>query len=351
MKNRIKINLGADHALECAEKIIGRSGEGLATRLEITVPEALTAYNAYIDFEKPNGETLRTPKLEAENGVAHYDVPQYLLSENGEIKVQLVFANESGTIWKSSKKKYTILKSINAVDDIPEKENFITEAQKVLDELSQEVNEIAEALANNDDFAQAVIDACGGQTKITTINGKILRFFVDTQEEYDKLSEAQQQNLFAIITDDKTKEAIYNTLATIQQDLTETKDAIALTDTKIDLLAKSTLRIFDYPVMNDEGTGIIFPFGTLLTLEVDQNQTNSRSLKMFDVITGLVCNQTTPQVLYLADLYTGSNDIMQVVGEWKVCGKCGENTITGDLITRKNEYYLIQQTSDISMKE
>lgn len=350
MKNEIQINLGTDHALECTEKIIGRSGEGLVSTLAITVPATLTDFDAYIDFEKPNGEVLRTPKLEVENGVAYYDVEPYLLFESGEIKVQLVFI-KGKTTWKSSKKKYTILKSINAIEEIPDKEDFISQAQAVLDELSGEVQEIADMLADNADFAQSVIDACGGQTKITTINGKPLKFFVDTQEEYDKLSEAQKQNLFAIITDDKAKEAIYKTLGEIQQGLTETNDAIALNDIKIDLLAQSTLKVLDYPVMNDEGTGIIFPFGTLLTLEVDLNLANSRSLKMFDIITGLVCSQTAPQVLYLADLYTGGNDIMQVAGEWKVCGKCGENTITGDLITRKTEYYLIQQTSDISMKE
>lgn len=218
MKNRIQINLGTDHTLECTDKIIGRAGEGLVSRLEITIPDALSNYDAYIDFEKPDGETLRTPKLEAEGNVAFYDVPQYLLIDSGEIKVQLVFEKASGSVWKSSKKRYTILKSINAVEDIPEKEkeDFISIAQKLIDELSGEVAEIAETLANNADFSQAVIDACGGQTKITTINGKTLRFFVDTQEEYDKLSVAEQQNLFAIITDDKTKEAIFNAIAELQ---------------------------------------------------------------------------------------------------------------------------------------
>ena len=208
MKNTIQINLGADHTLECDEKIIGRSGEGLVSRLEVTIPEALTNYDVYIDFEKPNGELLRTPKLEVEYGVAFYDVPKYLLAESGEIKLQLVFANQSGATWKSSKKRYNILKSINAVDEIPEKEDFISQAQRLIDELNQEVADIADMLANNDKFAQAVIDACGGQTKITTINGVALRFFVGTQAKYDELNDAEKQNLFAIITDDTIREDI-----------------------------------------------------------------------------------------------------------------------------------------------
>ena len=209
MKNRIQINLGTDHTLESTEQVIGRAGEGLVSRLEITVPNALSGYDAYIDFEKPNGETLRTPKLEVEYGVAYYDVPHYLLVDNGEIKVQLVFEKANGNVWKSSKKRYTILKSINASDDIPEKEDFISVAQKLIDELSQEVEEIAELLANDYNFAQAVIDACGGQRKIITINGIALRFFVGTQAEYDELGEGEKLNLFAIITDDTTKDRLF----------------------------------------------------------------------------------------------------------------------------------------------
>ena len=213
MKNIIQINLGTDHTLECTDKVIGRSGEGLVSRLEITVPEPLSEYDAYIDFEKPNGETLRTPRLEVESNVAYYDVPQYLLIENGEIKVQLVFEKSGGKVWKSSKKRYTILKSVNAVDDIPDKEDFISEAQKLINELNQEVEEIAVALSNKEEFAQSVIDACGGQTKITTINGIALKFFVGTQAEYEALNDGQKQNLFAIITDDTTKERIESKLA------------------------------------------------------------------------------------------------------------------------------------------
>ena len=158
MKDRILINVGTDHALECATDIIGREGEGNTTRLEINIPEALAGCSVYLDFEKPNGEKLNTPKLEIENGVTYYDVVPYLLEDNGTIKVQIVLKTESGQTWKSSKKRFTILKSINAEDDIPDKEDFINEAQRVLDELSQEVEEIARVLADDPDFLVAVKD-------------------------------------------------------------------------------------------------------------------------------------------------------------------------------------------------
>lgn len=222
MKKRIKINLATDHDLECAEKIIGRAGEGLVSSLEITVPNALTDYNVYIDFEKPNGETLRTPKLEVANGVAYYDVPQYLLCECGEIKAQLVLVKGQG-VWKSSKKRFTILKSINATDDIPEKEDFFTEAQRILDEFSQEAEGIAEILKDDKVFAQTIIEACGDIAKINTINGLPLKFFVGTQAVYDELSDTQKQNLFAIITDDRTKEELFNAISSTNEELTNLK--------------------------------------------------------------------------------------------------------------------------------
>ena len=212
MKNKILINLGTDHALECTEKVIGRAGEGSVTQLTIPIPIALIDYDVYVDFEKPNDETLRSPKLEVVNSVAYYDVPQYLLYESGELKVQLVFIKGKVT-WKSSKKRFTILKSINAILDVPEKEDFFTEAQELIGKLSQEVEEVAGVLANDAKFAQSVIEACGGQTQVTTINGTTLKFFVGTQALYDTLSEGQRQDLFAIITDDRTKEELLSTLA------------------------------------------------------------------------------------------------------------------------------------------
>ena len=215
MENRILVNIGTDHAFECETNIIGRSGEGDSTKLEITIPERLHNCSVYLDFEMPNGEKLRTPKLEIEGGVAVYKVAQYLLTEKGELKVQLVFVNEGGAIWKSFKKRFNILKSINAEEEIPNKEDFITEAQKVLNELSGQVAKVAERLANDADFVDSVILAMETPTKVLTITGSILRFFVGTQAEYDALTDTS--NLFAIITNDTSKEALENAIAELQE--------------------------------------------------------------------------------------------------------------------------------------
>ena len=135
MEDKILVNLAEDHLFESVTDIIGRAGEGSTTRLELTIPSKLTGCSAYLDFEKPNGETLRTPKLQIENGKAVYDVVQYLLTDNGELKVQAVLITADGKIWKSSKKKYHILKSINAYTETPQKEDLLTQAIRAIDRL------------------------------------------------------------------------------------------------------------------------------------------------------------------------------------------------------------------------
>ncbi len=49
-------------------------------------------------------------------------------------------------------------------------------------------------------------------TTIKTITGTPLQFFVGTQAEYDALTAEQRKNLFAIITNDATKEGIYEAI-------------------------------------------------------------------------------------------------------------------------------------------
>ncbi len=149
MEDKILVNLSTDanHTFECPTNIIGREGEGYTSRFEITIPEKFTGCSVYLDFEKPNGEKLRTPKLNMENGVAVYDVHPYLLTDDGEIKAQAVLIAENGQTWKSSKKKYHIQKSINAIEEIPDKEDFITEMQRVLEDI---VNASAEVEVQDD---------------------------------------------------------------------------------------------------------------------------------------------------------------------------------------------------------
>ena len=133
LTNTVLVNIGNDHSFNCTATTLGRSGENNITRFEITIPEELTALDPYLDFKKPTGETVRTPRLTIEENKIVYDMPLWLLDTNGKLDVQLIMQDEY--IWKSATKTFTVFKSINAVDDIPEKEDFITEAQKILDEI------------------------------------------------------------------------------------------------------------------------------------------------------------------------------------------------------------------------
>lgn len=64
---------------------------------------------------------------------------------------------------------------------------------------------------------------------IKTINGKALKFFVGEQYEYEALSEDDREGLFAIITNDVTKESILTAVETLQNtvdDMTNTVDKV-----------------------------------------------------------------------------------------------------------------------------
>lgn len=120
MKNIIEVNICSDHTWESAVSVIGRIGEGGITTFNITfAKDEMLNCNAYIDFEKPDGEKYRSSKINVIDNVAVYDLPAYLLTDKGKLKVQLVLEKSSGEIWVSSIKTYMILDSINGCNEIP----------------------------------------------------------------------------------------------------------------------------------------------------------------------------------------------------------------------------------------
>lgn len=60
----------------------------------------------------------------------------------------------------------------------------------------------------------------GFVTTIKTISGTPLKFFVGTQSEYELLSDSQKVNLFAIITNDTTKESLLAALEGLRGEVT-----------------------------------------------------------------------------------------------------------------------------------
>lgn len=104
------------------------------------------------------------------------------------------------------------------------------------------------------------VDA-GFITTIKTINGLPLKFFVGTQEKYNTLSTEEKINLFAIITNDTTKEALEKAINDIEE----------LEKFKENELLKSNVRTvsafdntnsigYEFDVHLDEGKAYIFTF-------------------------------------------------------------------------------------------
>ena len=139
MVDNILINITNTHIFECQTDTIARSGEANTPIMRITFPERFIEKWSYLDFKKPNGETFRSPCLETEGNVATFPMPLYLLDTDGVLEVQFVTQDESGLIWKTYTKKFNVKYSINAVDDIPEKEDFIADAQKAIDEMNETI--------------------------------------------------------------------------------------------------------------------------------------------------------------------------------------------------------------------
>lgn len=70
---------------------------------------------------------------------------------------------------------------------------------------------------------------------IETIDKQPLHFFVGTKAEYDALPDTvkERQNLFAIITDDKTKEELFAELERLSNSLTALDDALTVSGEKV----------------------------------------------------------------------------------------------------------------------
>jgi hypothetical protein len=139
MKDKIPVILNDNHMYSCAINVIAYNNENDVSQLEITLDDRLLDYWVFIDFEKPDGTKIKTPKLNTVGNVATYVIPRSLVDQDGSLKAQIVLQNEEDVVWKSSIKTYRVKSSINATDDIPEeeREDFITEAQKLLEEIKQ----------------------------------------------------------------------------------------------------------------------------------------------------------------------------------------------------------------------
>ena len=157
MRDIINASICENHFLKCATYSIARNGEGLTPCLSITITDGLLKFWAYIDFKKPNGETFKTPRIDVNEGIITYNIPSAVLDYDGKLEVQVVFQNADGEIWKTYVKEFAVRYSINATDDIPNKEDFITEAQNLLDE-AVDIAKSVEERADSGEFNYVLTD-------------------------------------------------------------------------------------------------------------------------------------------------------------------------------------------------
>lgn len=137
MVDVINIRVCDDHFVHCSTETIARDGEGQVAQLVVVIPESLSQYWAYFDFKQPNGERFKTPRLDLDDNKIVYNIPSAVLTGNGELEWQYVAQDADGFNWKSNTKTFNVRYSVNAVDDIPDKKDFIAEAQQLLDDIRE----------------------------------------------------------------------------------------------------------------------------------------------------------------------------------------------------------------------
>ena len=182
MRDIINATLCENHFLKCDTYTIARNGEGLTPCLSVTIPEGVRDFWVYINFEKSNGETFITPRIDLTDGKIVYNIPSAVLDVDGLLGVQIEFKKDDGATWKSYTKEFAVRRSINAVDDIPEKEDFIAEAQKLLDELSKggggsggniEIDQTYNPTSANAQSGKAINGAIGDIPTSGTVNNLV----------------------------------------------------------------------------------------------------------------------------------------------------------------------------------
>jgi hypothetical protein len=136
----------------------------------------------------------------------------------------------------------------------------------------------------------------GSITTIKTITGAALRFFVGTHDEYGQLTEKEKENLFAIITDDTTKENILTTLSTLQQGQKTQEESLTLLQNSL-----------------KNGTFVV---KEATHAESANNATNATHLKPIEIKkTTLVCDKSLSNTSRVTmGLQTGKTYLFRVAG-------------------------------------
>jgi hypothetical protein len=170
-------------------------------------------------------------------------------------------------------------------------------------------------------------------TTIKTINDKPLKFFVGTQAEYEALTPAQTENLFALITNDTSREGFNTTLEQLLKDVEEAQENINNISNGYAKLSST----FEQTGTASTGYPIVqFDIGTILTYRAIYNST----IRVGDIITGddngtIALNDK----MFAFNKGSSIGDYTFVTGKWRVCGMCGSTQIN----SQTYNYWIIQR--------
>lgn len=187
MKTIITIN--DNREVICSSAIIGKTYENEATILHFDLTDEMKNKDFYLDFEKPDGTKLSTPRLdikssylgESDTSLKHYvdyAIPNSLLDIKGNLKCEVVLRS-NGVVFKTYTIKFNILNSINASGEIPEQyPDFVSEAQKVID-LIDTTGDGTMYLSNDGTYKQG---GSGGTSDYNDLENKPITYLTGTDE-------------------------------------------------------------------------------------------------------------------------------------------------------------------------
>lgn len=137
MYNEILITVSESGAISANNTVLLMEGENDSKSFRVRLPIRFANDWVYIEFKQSNGDKFVSKRLESySNGEFLYLLKKEVLSCVGELKVQIVIKNGSGLIGKSNTLIFTVKGSINATEELVEKETsqeLLLDVQEQLD--------------------------------------------------------------------------------------------------------------------------------------------------------------------------------------------------------------------------
>ena len=189
----MKLTLTSKHELLGSGYFIGVDDENRSDQLIVNIQyEALLDKWAYIEFQVNDDQKYMTQKLDIVDEKIVYDIPNGLLKE-GHVKVQVVFRDADGYVWKSFTRRFIVSDSIRACDNLPDEyPDFIGEAQKLLDEIEIQADKVDEVLITEEERKAAEIARQTAET--TRINNENTRVSSETTRKTAETERIANEN-------------------------------------------------------------------------------------------------------------------------------------------------------------